>query len=473
MFFAEQRADRIAYVGWPPVTCQTDDSCKGINGSYCMNDKTKTAPYFCHEPIVTLVDGLSRPVGCSIDSSTQQVFYTEDDQQGGDTEWPLSAVNVDGTGKMSVVPKLLDPQGIDLDTAAKKIYFTEHHGQRVGVVDYDGTNRKVLHSFSGNTDDAVFPSDVAVDAVNGYLFVQVESSASTGGQLVRMGLDGSNPLPIVKDIVRAYGVTVNPETKTLYYISGGHGGFIGNVSYDGKEQGVVLGGLEWPFEINIDHTMQRLVFSTTGVGDGKIQTMNLNGTDIDDVMELGFAPMGLSFGKLPVQPTRGPVRNFAAFTTSIPPQVKCPDTPANYCDCGGGDHGYRWYCRANNGLVWETNDAVPSSPCPCKYPQCTTHPDFSRSAWLVEHLTRAEEQCIHAEDLVDHKCNEACAGAKFATKGITSPGSCPDKYNSIDKTVNVRQCPDGVTQLRYCPDTALNVTVTTKGIASLAEVVPL
>jgi hypothetical protein len=468
MFFAEQRAGRVAYVGWPPVNCQTDAQCTGINGSYCMNDKTKTAPFFCHEPIVTLVDGLARPVGCSIDSAAQKIFYTEDDQQGGDTYWPLSAVNLDGSHKSSVVPKLLDPQGIDLDTKSQKIYYTEHHGQRVGVVNYDGTGQATLHSFTGS---AVFPSDIVVDAQNGFLFVQVETSLSTGGQLVRMGLDGSNPKVIVDNIVRAYGITVNPATKVAYFVSGGHGGFIGNVSYDGTDQAVVLGGLDWPFEIDIDQTMQRLVFSTTGVGDGKIQTMLFNGTDIQDVMELGFAPMGVSFGQVPitsklpalVQAISEPVvdcrsdKTTASFSISLdnksPKAVRvrgcqnqyackpfqdclvgmapgatanvtldasfkymiftyqgdardtelypdanmkwptsydiqapkaptvsmtapnCPDTPANYCDCGGGDHGYRYYCRANNGFVWETNDAAPINPCPCKYPICTLHPD--------------------------------------------------------------------------------------------------
>eukprot|EP00658_Telonema_sp_P-2_P057974 TRINITY_DN463_c0_g1_i1.p1 TRINITY_DN463_c0_g1~~TRINITY_DN463_c0_g1_i1.p1 ORF type:complete len:419 (+),score=127.22 TRINITY_DN463_c0_g1_i1:148-1404(+) len=323
MFFAEQRADRIAYIGWPPLNCHTDDQCKGINGSYCMNDTTKTPPYFCHEPLNTLVGGLSKPVGCSIDSSTQKVFYTEDDQSGGDTQWPLSVVNVDGTGKGQVIPKLLDPQGIDLDTKNQKVYYTEHHGQRVGVVNYDGSGRKVLHTFTGS---AIYPSDVVCDLENGFLFVQVETQLSTGGQLVRMGLDGSNVTVIVNDIVRAYGITVNPATKTAYYVSGGHGGFVANVSYDGTSPGVVLGGLEWPFEIDFDKDMNKLVFSTTGVGDGKIQTMKLDGTDIEDVQELGFAPMGVSFGALPVE------ESLVAPLTDVYCMIKPkPAQPPFYC----------------------------------------------------------------------------------------------------------------------------------------------
>jgi len=381
MFFAEQRAGRVAYIGWPPVNCKADDQCKGINGSYCMDDPSKTAPYFCHEPVTTLVDGLARPVGCSVDSSTQKVFYTEDDQSSGDTFWPLSAVDVDGTNKKSVVPKLLDPQGIDLDVKNQKIYYTEHHGQRVGVVDYVGTNKKTLASFSGA--GAVFPSDVVVDILNGFLFVQLESKLSTGGQLVRMELDGSNVTVVVDGIVRAYGVTVDPTTKTIYYISGGHGGFIGKASYDGSGSAKVLEGLEWPFEIDIDHAMQRLVFTSTGVGDGRIQTVLFNGSDVQNVQELGFAPMGVNFGKIP-------------FTASSVSMVTPLEDTSVYCMNDSSKHA-PFYCHAPPLPIsckttkdcvtpWYNsfcmNDASKHSPFVCKEelpPTCKIDKDCQRS----------------------------------------------------------------------------------------------
>jgi len=56
-----------------------------------------------------------------------------------------------------------------------------------------------------------------------------------------------------------------------------------------------------------------------------------------------------------------------------PPGGPCPKAPANYCDCGIGVNT-KWFCRANNGYVWETNDEHPVDPCPAKYPNCTTHP---------------------------------------------------------------------------------------------------
>jgi DNA-binding beta-propeller fold protein YncE len=298
LFFAEQRAGRVGYIGWPPLHCAKNGDCAkiGINGSYCMNDPSKTAPYFCHEPEVFLKTGLDKPVGLSADDSTGEVFYTEDDQAGGDTYHPLSAVSVDGTKSHEVIDKLLDPQGIYADSVNNKVYYTEHHGQRVGVVDMDGKNRKVLHQFTG-TD---YPSDVKVDAVAGKVFAVVEGALTTGQKLVSMDLDGKNFQVLKNDIVQAYGLTLVPHMKKIYYINGGHGGFIGNMTYEGKDAGKLLDFLDYPYMLDYDPVADSLVFSETGVGDGSLKTINLKTGKVEKSLALGFAPMGVVFGKVPI-----------------------------------------------------------------------------------------------------------------------------------------------------------------------------
>lgn len=280
------------------MTCKTNADCQrvAINGSYCMNDKTKVAPFFCHEPEVFIATGLAKPVGIAVDSTTKQVFYNQDDNSGGDHEWPLSVVGMDGKNGKTVIPKLLDPQGISVDTANQKVYYTEHHGRRVGVVDYDGKNRKVLHSFPEHN----YPSDVAVDTADNKIFALVESELSTGHKLVSMDLEGKNMTVLKGDIVRSYGLTLDTAKKVVYYINGGNGGFIGNVTYDGKHNGTVLEGLDWPYMLDFDPVAKVLVFSTTGVGDGVIRTVTPDGLHVNTSLTLGFAPMGVKFGKVPL-----------------------------------------------------------------------------------------------------------------------------------------------------------------------------
>merc|ERR1712086_70009 len=74
-----------------------------------------------------------------------------------------------------------------------------------------------------------------------------------------------------------------------------------------------------------------------------------------------------------------------------------------------------------------------------------------------------DQYCLHQEDTEDHKCFEACnaEGTTFKAKGITGTGGCPSQYNTVDKTLEVEQCPDGVTSIRYC--NPINVTIATKG----------
>ena len=51
----------------------------------------------------------------------------------------------------------------------------------------------------------------------------------------------------------------------------------------------------------------------------------------------------------------------------------------------------------------------------------------------------------------------------FRKQGISISGACPSKYGTVDKTERVLQCPDGVTNVRYCASIAVNVTIKTKG----------
>merc|ERR1711990_392262 len=97
-------------------------------------------------------------------------------------------------------------------------------------------------------------------------------------------------------------------------------------------------------------------------------------------------------------------------------------------------------------------------------------PATSETQWTqTSHgLSTWARACMHSVDTADHKCFEACADHTFAMKGIKTPGPCPPEYNTVDVAHHEEQCPDGITNLRYCQGTAVNVTITTKGEAGMA-----
>ena len=48
-------------------------------------------------------------------------------------------------------------------------------------------------------------------------------------------------------------------------------------------------------------------------------------------------------------------------------------------------------------------------------------------------------------------------------KDFDTPGYCPDEYNFQQQTASHQQCPDGVTNVKYCQDTEVTVIVRTLG----------
>merc|ERR1711959_37405 len=138
--------------------------------------------------------------------------------------------------------------------------------------------------------------------------------------------------------------------------------------------------------------------------------------------------------------------------------------PSSYCQHPGPSGE----CHTCGDACCLTDKDCPGSYCandPTKMPPYFCHGGNT----ALEEVAPAAPFCLHAEDVIDHKCFEACNadGKKFASKGITTAGKCPAKYSTIDKVKTVEQCPDGVTNLRYCQATKLNVTISTKGQAGL------
>ena len=109
----------------------------------------------------------------------------------------------------------------------------------------------------------------------------------------------------------------------------------------------------------------------------------------------------------------------------------------------------------------------PTTPTAC-VAHSPTHPAACLPARSVCHTAK----CFHNEDAPSHKCYEACdvTGAQFHIAGINITGRCSSQYNVFEKVGWEYQCPDGVTNTKYCATAAtggppLNITIATKGEA--------
>jgi hypothetical protein len=77
--------------------------------------------------------------------------------------------------------------------------------------------------------------------------------------------------------------------------------------------------------------------------------------------------------------------------------------------------------------------------------------------------------CFHNEEASGKRCYEACAFSKFHMKDFDTPGFCPDKYNFQQSVHKAQQCPDGVTNVKYCPNSVVTVIVRTIGVNTPTE----
>jgi len=105
--------------------------------------------------------------------------------------------------------------------------------------------------------------------------------------------------------------------------------------------------------------------------------------------------------------------------------------------------------------------------------------NYSFSATIVHGCGGApptpSPSCIHHEDSEGHTCYQACSleGKSFNSKGLSTAAPCPAGYNVVQSTQTVKQCPDGVSNTKYCAGSVLKVVMTTKGKGAQDEVFPM
>jgi len=253
-----------------------------------------------------LTSGQVKPVGLTVDSNVQKVFWSDDLNYpfAAPTSW-LGSMNFNGTNLTQWSQTLVDPQGMDTDTVAKKLYFTEHQGHRLSRCDYNGANVEVVIEKKG---DIMFqPSDVAVDELSQNIFLTVEGAADyLNGTLFQLDYSGNVKAVLARNLVKNYGVCVDKLAQHVYYIQGGHGGQINCVAYGSTPcaNPVLADILEYPYMCAVDTAFAKyggptnVLFSQAN-RPGQIYYLTTDGKNMKQIQTVTTdldAPMGVAFG---------------------------------------------------------------------------------------------------------------------------------------------------------------------------------
>ncbi|XP_055856668.1 low-density lipoprotein receptor-related protein 6 [Episyrphus balteatus] len=148
----------------------------------------------------------------------------------------------------SIVQRIVDaglirPEGIAVDWLAHNIYWTDSEARRIEVARLDGTSRKVL-LWKGIEE----PRSLVLDPKKGYMYWTESPSDS----IRRAAMDGSELMTIISAANHATGLTLDPETRRLYWASQSRPTKIESADSDGKKRQVLVGtDVDEPYAVSL------------------------------------------------------------------------------------------------------------------------------------------------------------------------------------------------------------------------------
>lgn len=247
-----------------------------------------------------------KPVGLAVDSNTKQMFWSNDQNAKPYDSWATS-ISFDGANKDVFLNGLYDPQGMDTDTVAKKLYFTEHQGCKVHRCNYDGSDVETLHEFE--PPNTWFPADVAVDPERQLVFMTVQSKPTLlQGKIAVMYYNGTGYKDLVTGLHKNFGICVDTFNKHVYYTQGGHGGTLNCYAYGSTpcvKGSTLLNNLQYAYMCDVDSLFapyggpSTIVYSEASIP-GSVYRVDNDGTNGATVVANLSAPMGVKLGTIKV-----------------------------------------------------------------------------------------------------------------------------------------------------------------------------
>ncbi len=246
------------------------------------------------ENVVTLISGgLDRPDGIAIDPAAKKMYWTE---WGG----RIQRADLDGSNLELVVDVGGSPRDVALDLVNEKAYWIHASADGIQRANLDGTNVETVrdsHLFSGQT--------IAIDVSAGKLYW------GGGGSVNRMNLDGtSEEFSVIADNGDIRQIDLDVLNESIYWTNTqfrfiAWDGFDGNG--DGQNEILQTGDAE-PFDVAID-TVNQVFFWTerTGVGSGSIKRSDFGGVNVVSIIQpTMMQPLGIAIGPPPDIPAAVP-----------------------------------------------------------------------------------------------------------------------------------------------------------------------
>ncbi len=178
---------------------------------------------------------VKRILGIAIDTEQQKIYWTN-------WQFPpkIQRANLDGTDNEMLLTTELNPNGIALDTSEQKIYWTNPEASKIQRSNFDGTNIE----------------DIPIDG-----------------------------------LCAPYGLDLDTNESKIYWTDGCTGIHRSNLDGTGVEM-LVAEEIAYPNDVAVDINNGKIYWPNYKVH--KIQRANLDGTDVEDIIELPKVPWGIA-----------------------------------------------------------------------------------------------------------------------------------------------------------------------------------
>ena len=145
-------------------------------------------------------------LGVDVDGAARLIYWADA------TNNQIRRVNFDGSNVTDLIP-IDDPRDVALDIAGGKIYYVANPSfvPQVWRADLDGSNPEMLYS-SGST----FFNGIALDLINNHVYW----TESVGG-VSRADLDGMNQTFVTSQVTAPIGIDLDPANQMMYVADGG------------------------------------------------------------------------------------------------------------------------------------------------------------------------------------------------------------------------------------------------------------
>ncbi|KAJ8924543.1 hypothetical protein NQ315_000691, partial [Exocentrus adspersus] len=171
---------------------------------------------------ITPIVGIENGVQIDYDRKNNLIFWVEskDEQAENCTIWSTPYSGGNKTQVLGIDSGVVgSPSAIAFDWLGRNLFIGNRLASNFEVVRVDGKikHRSIILANDGNKTSVAKPRSMCLDPTDGKLYWTDEGGYGVPEKIGKVNMDGSNPIVLVDDIERPDAITIDIDSKTLYY----------------------------------------------------------------------------------------------------------------------------------------------------------------------------------------------------------------------------------------------------------------